>query len=641
MRKTITLKKIELKDWKSLNISAKFNDGVTIVKGKNGIGKTSLQSAWNWLWTGYCNSYTPKNHELFDNKREITHETPVAMVKAWVEIDGIEYKVEKTAQAKFTRVRGTNEYQKSSSDVYTIKIDGIEITPTAFNEWIDANLCPVDMLPYCLDGTFFSTLCEDDKKKGRKILENIVGEIKPNDYTGDYSCFDADFKKGYSIEQIEERVKREMKSLKDEIESLSILIKSYDDSNSRNEDYTKIEKEIENKNKEIQNIDKAILGMVDTTQRKVLFDKINSLKNKLQDKEREYKSIIYESIANIREEISRANIENLSIDMNNVEIKDLEKTIKNDEALLPIIENVLIELRDEKNKIKNRVFNGCVCEYCGQDLPDDLLEKLKKEFNYEKELDYKRIVEEGLREKKAYELHKERIENLKKELSQLSKKTLIDTQPLRDKLIDLKARYNEFELTEDYINISKDIEKTQKELESTQVDNTGLVNMRNALVNEIIELNKKLSNREAIERNKKENESRVDKHKQLGIELAIYEGILFKCKEFVEERASIVSSRVNKMLVNSMIEMFSTQKNGDKTPDCIIKNKFGVKYSTMNNSHRILTNIELQNMFCEHYGVDFVTFIDEASVFDDENLPKFKKQCVYLYASNNDNLCFS
>ena len=116
---------------------------------------------------------------------------------------------------------------------------------------------------------------------------------------------------------------------------------------------------------------------------------------------------------------------------------------------------------------------------------------------------------------------------------------------------------------------------------------------------------------------------------------------MFKCKEFVEERASIISSRVNKMLVNSMIEMFSTQKNGDRTPDCIIKNKYGVKYSTMNNSHRILTNIELQNMFCEHYGVDFVTFIDEASVFDDANLPKFKKQCVYLYASNNDELCFS
>ena len=167
MKKTITLKKIELKDWKSLNISAKFNDGVTIVKGKNGIGKTSLQSAWNWLWTGYCNSYTPKNHELFDNKTEITHETPIATVKAWIDIDGIEYTVEKTAQAKFTRVRGTNEYQKSSSDVYTIKIDGIEITTTAFNEWIDANLCPVDMLQYCLDGTFFSTLCEDDKKKGK------------------------------------------------------------------------------------------------------------------------------------------------------------------------------------------------------------------------------------------------------------------------------------------------------------------------------------------------------------------------------------------------------------------------------------------------------------------------------------------
>ena len=641
MGKTITLKRIELKDWKSLNISAQFNDGTTIVKGKNGIGKTSLQSAWNWLWTGYCNSYTPKNHELFDNKKEITHETPIAVVKAWIDIDGIEYTVEKTAQAKFTRVRGTNEYQKSASDVYTIKIDGIEITPTAFNEWIEENLCPVDMLPYCLDGTFFSTLCEDDKKKGRKILENIVGEINLRDYAGDYSCFDMDFKKGYSIEQIEERVKKEMKSLKDEIESISILIKSQDDDNSENEDCTKIEKEIENKNKEIENVDKAIIGMVDTEARKLLIAKINNLKKELQDKKQEYNSNIHNSIIRVREEIARILIENISIEENNAKIEGLKNIINKEEAYLNAVANVLLELREEKDKIKNMVFNESVCEYCGQKLPSDAIEELKRDFNDRKERSYKRIIETGLSKKKVYESQKKRIENLKNELSKLSYKCIVDTTALENELSDLKTKYAEFEKTDEYIIISTNIENAQKELEAMQVDNTGLMNMRNVLVSEIIELNKKLSEIEVYKQKKAENKSRIDRHKQLGIELAIYEGILFKCKEFVEERASIVSSRVNKMLVNSMIEMFSTQKNGDKTPDCIIKNKYGVKYSTMNNSHRILTNIELQNMFCEHYGVEFVTFIDEASVFDDENLPRFKKQCVYLYASNNNDLCFS
>lgn len=641
MKKTITLKRIELKDWKSLNISAKFNDGTTIVKGKNGIGKTSLQSAWNWLWTGYCNSYTPKNHELFDNKKEITHETPIAAVKSWIDIDGVEYTVEKTAQAKFTRVRGTNEYQKSASDVYTIKIDGIEITPTAFNEWIEENLCPVDMLPYCLDGTFFSTLCEDDKKKGRKILENIVGEINLRDYAGDYSCFDMDFKKGYSIEQIEERVKKEMKSLKDEIESLSVLIKSHDDCDSRNGDYTKIEKEIENKNKEIENIDKAILGMVDTEARKSLLDKINNLKKELQERKQEYHSNIYNLIISVREEISRVNIENISITENNAKIEELKNTINKEEAYLNAVANVLLELREEKNKIKNMVFNESVCEYCGQELPSDAIEKLKRDFNDRKERSYKRIIETGLSKKKVYESQKKRIENLKNELSKLSYKCIVDTTALDNELSDLKIKYAEFEKTDEYAFISTNIENAQKELESTQVDNTELMNMRNVLVNEIIELNKKLSEIEIYKQKKAENKSRIERHKQLGIELAIYEGILFKCKEFIEERASIISKRVNNMLANSTIEMFSTQKNGDKTPDCIIKNKYGVKYSTMNNSHRILTNIELQNMFCEHYGVEFVTFIDEASVFDDENLPRFKKQCVYLYASNNNDLCFS
>ena len=90
MCKEIKLKRLVLSNWKSLNLDVTFNDGKTIVKGRNGVGKSSLASAWNWLLTGYCNSYTPKNHELFDNRVELSHETPIASVKAWIEVNDID-----------------------------------------------------------------------------------------------------------------------------------------------------------------------------------------------------------------------------------------------------------------------------------------------------------------------------------------------------------------------------------------------------------------------------------------------------------------------------------------------------------------------------------------------------------------------
>ena len=80
MAKKIILKRLVLSNWKSLNLDVKFNDKSTSVSGRNGIGKSSLQSAWNWLLSSYTSAVVPKNHELFDNRVELTHETPIASV---------------------------------------------------------------------------------------------------------------------------------------------------------------------------------------------------------------------------------------------------------------------------------------------------------------------------------------------------------------------------------------------------------------------------------------------------------------------------------------------------------------------------------------------------------------------------------
>ena len=84
--------------------------------------------------------------------------------------------------------------------------------------------------------------------------------------------------------------------------------------------------------------------------------------------------------------------------------------------------------------------------------------------------------------------------------------------------------------------------------------------------------------------------------------------------------------------------MYSRQKDGELKPDCIIVNNDGVKYSTMNNSARIKICLSLQRMFCKHYDMNMPIFIDEASVFDSKNLPKFDAQTVLLFASDDKTL---
>ena len=126
--------------------------------------------------------------------------------------------------------------------------------------------------------------------------------------------------------------------------------------------------------------------------------------------------------------------------------------------------------------------------------------------------------------------------------------------------------------------------------------------------------------------------------KGVATELAHLEGVLAKCAEYIEERASIISNRINGKLHDCKIQMWSLLKNGEVTPDCVVVNKEGVKYATCSNSERIRMNIALQKMFMAHWDIVLPLWVDESSVFSSFNLPVGDLQTVYLYASDNNYL---
>ena len=109
-------------------------------------------------------------------------------------------------------------------------------------------------------------------------------------------------------------------------------------------------------------------------------------------------------------------------------------------------------------------------------------------------------------------------------------------------------------------------------------------------------------------------------------------------QEWLQERANIVSSKVNDKLTNCKIVMYSTQKDGSLKPDCVIVDNDNVKYATLNNSNRIKTNIELQRLFCDFYGIKMPCWIDEASIFSSKATPILDYQHILLYASDDNYL---
>ena len=223
--KNIKLKRIKLSNWKAKNLDVEFAKKETRISAKNEVGKSSLQQAWNWVFTSLTTPNVVKNHELFDNRVPLSVDTPEASVKVWVEIDGDEYTVERIAKAKFNRPRGQVEYVKAPSDEYTVKLDNIEMTATDFDGWVSAMICPIEMLPFVLDGAFFTTLALENKMKARAILEGLIKEVDFSKFGEEYDDIKKDLK-SFTLAQLKEQAMTDIKISKKRIDEIPVVIKA-------------------------------------------------------------------------------------------------------------------------------------------------------------------------------------------------------------------------------------------------------------------------------------------------------------------------------------------------------------------------------------------------------------------------------
>lgn len=645
---TIILKEITLIDWSSLTLRVNFNNGQTIIRGANELGKTSIIYAHRWLWCGRVDAVHPANYEIFDSRKPITKDTPEAVVTEVIEVNGAVYTITKKAKAAFTKRNG--EYVKSSSDKYTILVDNIEFSATQFNDWIESNICPIKQLPFVLDGSFFTSLCEDDKKRARAVLQEIVGEIKPEDFTGDYSVINELLEK-YDVDQIRESASREKKQLEvrsTEIDSI-LKVKESDLSERRLIDFSKIEEQIAKNKAEVSNIDKEILGLSDSIkpildERNAILEKVSDLKSKLNQREREYVYTQEDSLHEIRQKIAHIDTENMNIIADNEckerKRKSLQRNIDNLNNSLKQQESRIQYLREQRNSWKGKEFTDTTCKFCGQPLPIDKLEKAKVLFMNEVKEKVHTIAVEGHSLAASIESTKGEIERLTDEINSIGEDSmLVDKSQLECELEEAKKRLIPFEDTKEYADYCSELQKAQQCVpEIPTIDNSELTSRKREILNHLENLNQEIGGKREIARLEEDIEQLKKEKIENGIDIAEKEEIIDKCKEWVEERANIISGRINDKLVNCSIQMFSIQKNGEQAPDCVILDKRGVKYGKTNTAERIKIDVELQKLFMKHYNVSLITMIDECAVFSSFNIPKIESQSMLIFASDDKKL---
>lgn len=598
-------------------------------------------NAFFWLMTGY-DEYDRANYQLFDNTVEQTYENAVpASVEAVLEVNGNEYTFKKTAKQGWIRPRGKSEYERKGTDDYSFFSDGIEVSATQYKAMVEGLLAPIDKLKIMLNLRYFLML---DWKDMRKQLEAMVGEIESSDFKGDYSVILQDLIK-YTPDELKSLYKSKMKPMKASIEGLPKAIETMQNNLPDLTEVEEARKAIDEAKKQIADIDAKIVGAGDFAKpyidkRNAELAEISELQEEYRKSESVYKDNFIDELAKIEKEIRDVDSYNADVEKANKKAEsdkeNAKKELENMTDLLSGLRKRHEELTEQNKECKARVFTGEKCAYCGQELPEDKLEEARKRFNEQKEKDHAYIVAQGKSNKEHLERTLKCIENLKaaieKPLEVREKKRKDD---LEVKLGDLRASFVSYDKTNEGAAKLSVIEEKQATLTVIpQQDNEALLNMKRGLLDEIETNSKKLGLKDEYDKQVEKIKEMQEELKNNSIELAKLEGKLAKVKEYEEEKAKIISDRVNGKFEYVQIEMSETNKSGDIIPACVVKDNKGVNALVTNNASRVLCGIDIAIAFQNFYGLSLPLFIDNYELFSEDNQPDINRQVVRMIVDN-------
>ena len=648
--KDIRIKSLTLQDWKGQNRHVEFGENENHISGYNKSGKTTLMKAWFWLLSSYSDAQTNPNSDLFDNKQEITPDTPVASVTAVISINGTEYKLQRSAEASFTRKRGTSEMIKSPSDSYTYSIDDIARSKTDWQSWIEEHIAPEDMLQFILDGSFFVSKIFDDKKAARAIIEKTVGTVTREEMQGDYECIDELLKK-FSLEEIDSRCANLIKGIDSRLNEIPTIINQKNDEIAEIEqtDFVATDREIAELEAERDSLDKQ---MTDLTERikpqmeaKHEAERTYQMKKDVLEKAYEdWKKSFDVRLQKLTDEISAIRQQNERSERNRANAEELQKqrladmeSYKHSLELAKQKRERLLADRDNEKAV-TMDESGTICPHCGAQLHGEKLQEVLDRFEKVKRERIEAIVNEGKRTAAEIDALEKRIADMQKQLDMPLPQVI--TQPTDDlekqvlEIINTNTSKIAFLETEQGKTLLDDIGSVvipvvsmpeTEDIEAAKRNvNDRLVPLyeRRGLKNRLTTLRKAL------------DELRIEQ-KEKGAEMAQYELQRQAVKAYKQEQMEILSRKVNDGLKFSRLEVWSKQKDGTVVGDLVLKDANGVNFSTANGASRICTTCDIQRFFCERLGVNMPMFVDEATIVNSENLPKYDGvQTFYLFCAN-------
>lgn len=636
--KQIQFKKLRLLNFCGIrNAEYEFGDELTIIKGKNGLGKSTIANAIFYTLFGKDINGNSLDIKTFDKDhniiREIPHEVELTVRVHCIGEEGA------SNQVIILKRKLTDSWDVDKcTNTYKYFVNGDICTANDYCNVVDS-ICPYDAFSLCSSSRHFVCLSWQEQ---RNKLQALVGNISTDDITQGDEKFDfvVEALRKQDIDKYVHHLKYSRKEVQDQLDSVPIRLEELNKSLPKAQDWEALATEKAQLNEKLVELANKIqeirTGGADKVRLDAIRKKIDFAEKRKRNMEQSAMNLATEQATKHQSDVITVNIaatkaqslvDDLKATMRGYTESEIHAKDKKEECERKVadINNRLDEL--SKSRWSWNAEDG-ICPHCGQPLPAEDVERIKKEskdrFNERKSNASKKIQEEFNGIQQEYTDAKNLLEKLDNDrmvtTNQLVKanKTLKETEFKKREVDAEKPKTYEQILAEkeEYQQVVKELADLQAELdkpsetEETSKMLTELEKEREPIgirYNEVLEL---LGKKEAFDRITARI-AEINEHKlTYRAQLDELDKQLDVVREYNQKADQLLEDRVNEHFSFVKWSMFKTNLKGEREATCECYHD-GVPYRRLNTAAKVNAGIDIAYTFAKYNEIEVPMLLDE------------------------------
>ena len=570
-----------------------------IVRADNGVGKTTLFSAFLWLlFNKDAAGRTDFEVKPLDATGAPLHGLD-HMVEAVLDVDGKEVRLCKIFREKWTKKRGqtTKTLTGHTTDYY---VDGVPVKKKEWEAKIN-ELIEEETFKLLTSPTYFPTL---HWQRRRQILLQVCGDVSDEEVINSNSDLSAlpNILGDRSLEDHRKVAQGRQKEINNRLQEIPSRIDELQRSIAEAEELSRhiVKQNIKELEEKLERLKSSGKDPEVAREREALEQELRELRQAWQHEKDQKLDALREEVRELSDDYERSKQE---LRQNKSRQEELNRSISDKQKRME-------SLRQEFQELQAPEVEG-ECPTCGQELPEDQVEQARAKANKQVADRKKQIQAEG---KKL----KEQVEEEQTELDALQTKAQAIEEVLPGKEQTLREKEAEYESLQ---NQAEDMDEGRRERKSQiqarldeirEIENTTEAPDTSRVEADLEQERSKLSKIDAAEQTKQRIQELKDEEQKLADEYEKLQEQVHLMERFVTAKTDLLEERINSRFNLARFRLFEQQVDGGIKEDCEITYQ-GVPYAHgLNRGAQANVGLDIIRTLSEHYGVSAPVFVDNA-----------------------------